>query len=253
MVERDRALNASRRLSRSLSGPLSPRSTDASSAPPALTAMSAGMRYAFSGVAAIMQQPGSPRRRSDGAAASPQRPQAPAAAPGPPVPGAVLLQWARSTAGADAIEAVYARSADLDGDGVVLFIRSLCALSTQELQPLAGAPPRVTSLQRLAECLLLNMARIRLVWRRVWAVAAPHFVAAACHEDLEVSLVAVNALKQLVARLLQRSELEQFQWQGAALRPFVDVMRHASEEGARAMAMQCMQQFLRVRVIASAA
>ena len=263
MVERDRALRASQRsLSTTLSDIASPRAggvgagASGEAAAPMLATVDASMRIALNGFTAMFAAPaqasaaaGSPRspRSPRGTTSAPQRRATATSLAAPAAPGAALLAWARSPAGNEAMESVHARSGDLDGDGVVLFTRSLCAVSTQELQPLAGASPRITSLHRLAECLLLNMARIRLVWRRVWAVAAPHFVAAACHEDVEVALVAVNALRQLVSRLLQRAELEQYQWQGLALRPFVDIMRHAGDQNARGMAMQCVQQLLRVR------
>lgn len=160
-------------------------------------------------------------------------------------PGAGHLRWAQLHD--DALDAIYARSAALDGDGVVLFMQSLCSVSTQELQPLAGAQPRVTALQRLTECLLANMDRIRLVWSRIWVASAPQFVAAACHEDSEVALVAVNALRQVVARLLQRAELEGYQWQGATLLPFVDIVRHAGASTTRCLALNCIQSFMQTQ------
>lgn len=263
MVEHDRALRASQRLQSS--APTSPRSTGGaeaanSAAAPVAGTVEASVRAAFSGLTAMLapgpSAPGSPRTQLSGALRSgtlPRRSSVPDSLPraggAAPLkgPGAALLAWARGTAGSEAIDAVYTRTAALDGDHVVLFVRALCAVSTQELQPLAGAAPRVTSLHRLSEVLLLNMDRVRLVWRHIWAVAAPHLVSAACHEGPDVALVAVNALRQLVSRLLGRAELEQFQWQGTALRPFVDVLRHASDGSARSMAMQCLQQFLHVR------
>jgi hypothetical protein len=257
MVERARSLGASMRLSSSASSlnPTSPHTTVAP-ADDGLVVMTVevGMRYAFAGLTAMLSQaaPSSTssqneaRKTASAFFMSPKRgsllsqPDSELVA----APGAALLKWTRINS--DAVDAVYAHSTALDGEGIVLFMRSLCAVSTQELQPLAFGQPRVTALQRLAECLLLNMDRIRLIWSRVWAVAAPHFVAAACQEDVDVALVAVNALKQVVLRLLLQSELEQFNWQGAALKPFVDILRHVGEQSTRGMTMSCIQQVLQV-------
>ena len=162
-------------------------------------------------------------------------------------PGAALRAWACSREGSDAVSAVFARSAALDGQNVVQFFRALCAVSNQELQPLAGAPPRVSSLQRLTETLFLNIDRIRLVWVKVLAVVSPHYVAAVCSEHVDVAMVAIDSLKQLASHVLQRSELGLFNWQQQALEPFVQTLRHAGDPSLRCMALDCLQYFLQVR------
>jgi Domain of unknown function (DUF1981) len=162
-------------------------------------------------------------------------------------PGAGLRRWAYSNDGAEAMDAVFARSAALDGQNVVLFFRALCAVSNQELQPLAGAAPRVSSLRRLTESLFMNVDRIRLVWGRVWAVVSPHYVSAACSEHPDVAMVALDSLKQLASHLLQRSELALFNWQQHALEPFVQTLRHAGDPSIRCMALGCLLHFLKAR------
>eukprot|EP00892_Ulva_mutabilis_P008052 jgi/Ulvmu1/5619/UM023_0158.1 len=158
--------------------------------------------------------------------------------------GAALQAFACSSTGAEQINGVFARSAALDGQNVLHFFQSLCAVANQELEPLAGAPPRVTSLKRLTECLFLNMDRIRLVWGRLWAVVGPQFVSATCHEDPGVAMVALDSMKQLAAHLLQRSELTLFNWQQQALEPFLQTLRHAGSANVRCMALGCLKHFL---------
>ena len=55
-----------------------------------------------------------------------------------------------------------------------------------------------------------NLNRIRLIWGRLWAALAAHLVAAACHADPGVSVLAVGHMRALVQRLLARSELSCF-------------------------------------------
>ena len=69
---------------------------------------------------------------------------------------------------------------------------------------------RLYSLHRLAECAYGNLGRIRLVSGRLWAVAAPQLVSAACHRDPEVATLAVESLRQLSTKLLARAELYNF-------------------------------------------
>ena len=69
---------------------------------------------------------------------------------------------------------------------------------------------RVYTLQRIMDAALDNLNRIRLIWGRLWAALAAHLVAAACHADPRVSVLAVGHMRALVQRLLARSELSCF-------------------------------------------
>ena len=66
---------------------------------------------------------------------------------------------------------------------------------------------RVFSLRKLIECAFYNMGRIRLVWGRLWCVISNHLVAVASHPDQTVAMYAVDSMRQLVGKLLSRSEL----------------------------------------------
>ncbi|GFR41201.1 hypothetical protein Agub_g1871, partial [Astrephomene gubernaculifera] len=115
--------------------------------------------------------------------------------PPPPVrvaAGAATVMWA-VTDGRQIIEQVYTRSASLDGDAVVVFLRALCAVSREELD----APlPRVYSLRRLVEVAHLNLSnRIRLIWSKMWTVLSAHLVMAACHPQQPIAAQAVDALR----------------------------------------------------------
>ena len=52
----------------------------------------------------------------------------------------VQVNWGE-TDGREAVERVFARSATLDGDAVVVFVRALCAVSQEELVPDAPGEP----------------------------------------------------------------------------------------------------------------
>ncbi len=104
---------------------------------------------------------------------------------------------------------------------------------------------RVYSLQRLIECAYHNLNRIRLIWSRLWAALAPHLVSAACHANPKVAAYAVDALRQLVAKLLvraERAELTSFTHQDEALRPFVAVLKHCDSAAVREQTVQCIAQ-----------
>jgi Sec7-like guanine-nucleotide exchange factor len=160
-------------------------------------------------------------------------------------PGALLVTWAESQAGAVALERTYTRSSGLDGDAVIVFMRALCAVSQEELEAGGGRSTpgvRFHTLQKVVECAYHNMSRIRFVWAKLWSVIAAQLVGASCHPDKTVALHAVNALRQLVAKLLARAELAHFTAQEEALRPFVAVLRQSDEVAVRELAAQCVMQ-----------
>lgn len=161
------------------------------------------------------------------------------------IPGAGFALWAE-TAGANPIDACYSSSSSLDGDAVLSFMRALCAVSQEELTPPPHqGPPSVHMLQRAIECAHHNLGRIRLVWSRLWSIVSQHLVSAACHHDADVAMYAVDALRQLTAKLLvprRRAELTNFARQGEALRPFAVVLRHCDNPVVKDLAVSCVSQ-----------
>ena len=58
--------------------------------------------------------------------------------------------------------------------------------------------------------------------------------------DAYVAMYAVDALRQLAAKLLDRAELARFTHQGEALRPFAAVLRHSDSPAVRELAVACV-------------
>ena len=65
----------------------------------------------------------------------------------------------------------------------------------------------------------------RLVWNRIWAVLSDFFVEVGCHKNLQVAMYAVDSLRQLATKFLERDELANYSFQNDFLKPFVIVMR----------------------------
>jgi len=152
-------------------------------------------------------------------------------------PGARHVAWAEGEGSAE-VERVFAGSAKMDGESVVVFVRAMCAVSQEELEDSA----RVYMLQKLVECAHHNLGRIRLVWARIWAALTPHVVGATCHQDLKVAMYAVDSLRQLVSKLLVRAELAHFTHQEEALRPFCSILRSCDSPVVRELTVQCIAQ-----------
>ncbi|KAJ0966984.1 hypothetical protein J5N97_023901 [Dioscorea zingiberensis] len=155
-----------------------------------------------------------------------------------------VLQSLRELAGKPA-EQVFVNSVKLPSDSVVEFFTALCGVSAEELKQ---TPPRVFSLQKLVEISYYNMARIRLVWARIWSVLAQHFIAAGSHHEEKIAMYAIDSLRQLGMKYLERAELTNFTFQNDILKPFVILMRNSRSETIRGLIVDCIVQMIKSKV-----
>ncbi|KAL9673376.1 hypothetical protein QQ045_029632 [Rhodiola kirilowii] len=155
-----------------------------------------------------------------------------------------VLQSLRELSGKPT-EQVYVHSVKLPSDSVVEFFNALCGVSAEELKQY---PARVFSLQKLVEISYYNMARIRMVWARIWSVLANHFISAGSHPDEKISMYAIDSLRQLGMKYLERAELASFTFQNDILKPFVVLMRNSQSETRRRLIVDCIVQMIKSKV-----
>ena len=142
------------------------------------------------------------------------------------------------------IERVFIHSANLNGDAIVDFVTALVRVSEHEL---SSAQPRVFSLQKIVEITYYNMGRIRLVWSKIWLILSDFFIKAGCHSNLGVSLYAIDSLRQLAMKFLEKDELAAFQFQKQFFRPFETVMQQNASVEARELIIGCLQRMVIAR------
>ena len=112
-----------------------------------------------------------------------------------------------------------------------------------------GGGPSIFFLQRLVEVADYNMdIRPRLVWAQVWDTMADFFAEVACHKNGMVSAFAIDALRQLSFKFLEKPELSEFNFQRVFLRPFLLVMENPnSREDTRELVLQCIDNMVRTK------
>ncbi|KAF8388657.1 hypothetical protein HHK36_025337 [Tetracentron sinense] len=155
-----------------------------------------------------------------------------------------ILQSLRELAGKPA-EQVFVNSVKLPSDSVVEFFTALCGVSAEELKQ---TPARVFSLQKLVEISYYNMSRIRMVWARIWFVLANHFISAGSHHEEKIAMYAIDSLRQLGMKYLERAELTNFTFQNDILKPFVVLMRNSGSESIRGLIVDCIVQMIKSKV-----
>ncbi|OMO86408.1 SEC7-like protein [Corchorus olitorius] len=155
-----------------------------------------------------------------------------------------VVQSLKELAGKPA-EQVFVNSEKLPSDSIVEFFTALCGVSAEELKQ---TPARVFSLQKLVEISYYNMARIRMVWARIWTVLAKHFIAAGSHADEKIAMYAIDSLRQLGMKYLERAELTNFTFQNDILKPFVVLMRNSRSATIRSLIVDCIVQMIKSKV-----
>ncbi|XP_020257824.1 brefeldin A-inhibited guanine nucleotide-exchange protein 5 isoform X3 [Asparagus officinalis] len=155
-----------------------------------------------------------------------------------------VLQSLRELSGKPA-EQVFVNSVKLPSDSIVEFFTALCGVSAEELKQ---TPARVFSLQKLVEISYYNMARIRLVWAKIWFVLSQHFIVAGSHHDEKIAMYAIDSLRQLGMKYLERAELANFTFQNDILKPFVILMRNSRSETIRGLIVDCIVQMIKSKV-----
>eukprot|EP01018_Ginkgo_biloba_P026874 Gb_07642 [translate_table: standard] len=155
-----------------------------------------------------------------------------------------LLQSLKELTGKPA-EQVFVNSVKLPSDAIVEFFTALCGVSAEELKQ---TPARVFSLQKLVEISYYNMARIRMVWARIWSVLSHHFISAGSHHDEKIAMYAIDSLRQLGIKYLERAELAKFTFQNDILKPFVILMRNSRNAAIRTLIVDCIVQMIKSKV-----
>merc|ERR1719400_2283997 len=144
-----------------------------------------------------------------------------------------------------AVDRIFTGSTQLDGAAIVDFVRALCQVSIEEL---ATSPsPRMFCLTKLVEISYYNMGRIRLQWSRIWQVLGEHFNLVGVNTVQEISFFAVDSLRQLAQKFIQKGELSNFHFQKDFLRPFEHIMKNNKSGAVRDMVVRCVANMVHMQ------
>lgn len=92
------------------------------------------------------------------------------------------------------------------------------------------------------------MNRIRLVWSSIWHVLSDFFVTIGCSDNLSIAIFAMDSLRQLSMKFLEREELANYNFQNEFMKPFVVVMRKSGAVEIRELIIRCVSQMVLSRV-----
>ncbi|XP_054286220.1 brefeldin A-inhibited guanine nucleotide-exchange protein 1-like isoform X2 [Macrosteles quadrilineatus] len=141
-----------------------------------------------------------------------------------------------------AVDRIFTGSIRLDGDAIVDFVRALCQVSMDELSH--PTQHRMFSLQKIVEISYYNMGRIRLQWSRIWQVLGEHFNKVGCNPNEDIAIFALDSLRQLSMKFIEKGEFANFKFQKDFLRPFEHIMKKNRSRTIRDMVVRCIAQMV---------
>ncbi|XP_050430571.1 brefeldin A-inhibited guanine nucleotide-exchange protein 1 isoform X2 [Adelges cooleyi] len=142
-----------------------------------------------------------------------------------------------------AVDRIFTGSTRLDGDAIVEFVKALCQVSINELAN--STHPRMFSLQKIVEISYYNMGRIRLQWSRMWQVLGEHFNRVGCYPNEDIATFALDSLRQLSMKFIEKGEFANFKFQKDFLRPFEVIMKKNRSPTIRDMVVTCIAQMVK--------
>ncbi|KAK7294946.1 hypothetical protein RJT34_17846 [Clitoria ternatea] len=148
--------------------------------------------------------------------------------------------------GSSEMNRIFTRSQKLNSEAIIDFVKALCKVSMEELR--SPTDPRVFSLTKIVEITHYNMNRIRLVWSSIWHVLSDFFVTIGCSGNLSIAIFAMDSLRQLSMKFLEREELANYNFQNEFMKPFVIVMRKSRAVEIRELIIRCVSQMVLSRV-----
>lgn len=157
------------------------------------------------------------------------------------------------------IDQIFFNSQYLSEESVFHFVKSLCEVSMLEIN-IASAmnsirgkevsietlTPRIFSLQKLVEVADLNMhSRPRIAWANIWNFLTRYFTSVGVSENIALSMYAIDSLKQLSIKFLQKEELSNFNFQRVFLKPFEVVMSKSKSLETKDLVLGCIDIMIR--------
>ncbi|KAI8899412.1 hypothetical protein BC833DRAFT_647915 [Globomyces pollinis-pini] len=154
------------------------------------------------------------------------------------------------------IDRIFTKSVQLSGNAIIYFFKAVCEVSLEEvclsakgdlIKTTSQSAPRMYLLQKIVEIAYYNLSRIRFEWTQIWRILQPHFNRVACHPDLRVANFAVDSLRQLGVKILDREELGHFSTQHEFLKSFEWIIKHNQTNTIRELILSSLSQMITAR------
>ena len=121
-------------------------------------------------------------------------------------------------------EKIFLKTLNFDSSTLLEFVNSICDIARFEFKN--NGLGKIFFLQKIVEISELNLfIRPRFNWNNIWKILSEFFVDIGCSNDNENSANAMDSLRQLAMKFLQKKEGEKYHFQKDFLMPFYDTWK----------------------------
>lgn len=177
-----------------------------------------------------------------------------------------------------ALDRIFAKTANLDSKMIIEFVKALCDVSLTELKKKlnddgeageageageegeAGEAgereeereedkrPRHYLMQKVVEVADYNMyCRSRLEWTQIWQIMSEYYISLGCFPMGQVALSAIDSLKQLSVKFLDKEDLRAYNFQKSFIRPFEYIISRTPSADTREMILHVVHNIVQTR------
>eukprot|EP01132_Coremiostelium_polycephalum_P003871 gene3871-4825_t len=136
------------------------------------------------------------------------------------------------------VERIFTNTVLLSDDSILIFFKCLCEVSDDEINHYQ----RIYSLIKLVEVIDYNLKRIRLVFYNIWEIVVQHFIKIGSYSNNEIALHAIDSLRQLASKYLEKQELAHYNFQNEFLNPFENIMINNPSFQIKELIIRCVNQ-----------
>ena len=161
------------------------------------------------------------------------------------------------------LDRIFAKTANLDSKMIIEFVKALCDVSLTELKASLedqenqtpneeeseeDKRPRHYLMQKVVEVADFNMyCRSRLEWTQIWQIMSEYYIALGCFPMGQVALSAIDSLKQLSVKFLDKEDLRAYNFQKSFIRPFEYVISRTPSADTREMILHVVHNIVQTR------
>ena len=114
---------------------------------------------------------------------------------------------------------IFSNTIYFDEEAIVNFVQGLCSVSINELNDYYT--PRIYSLHKLVEVAEFNIKRIQAEWVKIWNLIGTHLIHVIINiKNENITTDALDNLKQIICKLLQKNDLFIYNFQMKFVEPF---------------------------------
>ena len=140
-------------------------------------------------------------------------------------------------------EKIFLKTLNFDSSTLLEFVNAICDIARFEFK--TNGLGKIFFLQKIVEISELNLfSRPRFNWNNTWKILTEFFVDIGCSTDNENSANAMNSLRQLTMKFLQKKEGENYHFQKDFLMPFLDTWKKCKNVYTQEYIIICINNLL---------